>query len=103
MKYALTVTADAGEIIQAIKSLEGIGADVQAAPAPEPKKAEPEPETPKDSGIPTLEDVRQAMMRAFDAGKRAECRALLDQHGVKRVTDLAESEFASLLVEIEAL
>lgn len=68
---------------------------------------EPSSETPKKKSekLPpaSYEDVRGAMSSLSTHGKKAEARALLAKYGVKHLSDVKETDYASLFAEAKEL
>lgn len=108
MKFTLNIEGTTEELRDALVTLDKAGKDVDGArrkpeePKPD-QEPEREPEVEKQAPAPTLDEIRKAMMRAIDAGKRQQCSETLQAHGAKRVTELPEGERAAFLAEIEAL
>lgn len=72
---------------------------VKEAPASEPEKAPAEkPEPEADFG-----QLAKAASNALNAGKREGFAALLEAHGVKKLSEIAEEDYPTVLAEIEAL
>lgn len=93
---------------------QAIAADVSQVPGPAPiveksakveaPIAEVEVEKPKDKApvadgppIPTLEEVRAAFMDKNSKPNAPKLKKILADHGVKKVTDLEEKDFLSVL------
>ncbi|MFU0554857.1 hypothetical protein [Gardnerella vaginalis] len=57
------------------------------------------PETKKVS----LEDVRAVLAKLSQLGKTAEVKKLIVKHGAQKLSDVPESEYASLLHEAEGI
>lgn len=57
------------------------------------------PETKKVS----LEDVRAVLAKLSQLGKTAEVKKLIVKHGAQKLSDIPESEYASLLFEAEGI
>ena len=94
MKFTLNIEGSAEELRDALVTLDRVPektAEKRPAPASAPKPA------------PSLDDVRKAMMKAIDAGKRQQCSETLAEYGARRVTDLPEDARAEFLAKIEAL
>jgi len=51
----------------------------------------------------TIEDVRAAFMAKNSKSNTAKLKAILEKHGVRKVTDLKPEDFASVLSELEAI
>ncbi len=51
----------------------------------------------------TLEEVRAKLAAISQAGKKAEAKALLDQFGVAKLTDLPADKYAELLARAEEI
>ena len=92
---------------------------IQAGPAPEPEaEAQPEPtkvrrvnlkkppaEKPAAEEAPaiTLEQLRAKMATVSQAGKGAECKALLATFGASNLTSVPAEKYSDLLAAVEAL
>lgn len=57
------------------------------------------PETKKVS----LEDVRAVLAKLSQLGKTADVKKLIVKHGAQKLSDIPESEYASLLHEAEGI
>ena len=69
----------------------------KTAPAKEPEKpAEPEKQL-------TLADVRAVLAEKSRAGFTEEVKALIAKHGVDRLSEVPETEYAALLADAEVL
>lgn len=68
------------------------------------KKTEPKAEEPKDE-IPaySFEDVRKAFAAKSHAGHTAEVKALITKYGANRLSDIKESDYASLMADLEVI
>jgi hypothetical protein len=64
------------------------------APQPEPSKADP---------AVTLTDVRAVLAEKSRSGFKEEVKLLLQKHGAEKLSGLAESEFAAVMKEAQAL
>ncbi len=74
-------------------------APAEPSPASEPEKAPAEkPEPEADFG-----QLAKAASNALNAGKREGFAALLETHGVKKLSEIAEEDYPTVLAEIEAL
>jgi len=51
----------------------------------------------------TLEEVRAKLAALSQAGKKAEAKALLDQFGVAKLTDLPADKYAEVLAAAEEI
>ncbi|MGE7777356.1 hypothetical protein ACQKLP_21740 [Chitinophaga sp. NPDC101104] len=76
---------------------------VKVAPIPKQDTPAAETKTPEAESAVTLEMVRLASKNKIDAGKRDAIGGLLQKFGVARVTELAKSQYADFLAEIEQL
>lgn len=103
MKYTLNIEGTAEELRDALVTLDKAGKDVDGARRKPKPDQEPERKPEEGKQAPSLDEIRKAMMRAIDAGKRQQCSETLQAHGAKRVTELPEGERAAFLAEIEAL
>jgi hypothetical protein len=99
-----------------------MNAYIQAGPAPEPEseaEAQPEPtkvrrvnlkkppaEKPAAEAAPepiTLEQLRAKMAAVSQAGKGAECKALLVKFGASNLTSVPAEKYSDLMNEVGAL
>ena len=60
-------------------------------------------EPPKELPPASYEEVRGAMASLSSSGKKAEARALLAKYGVKHLSDVKETDYASLFAEAKEL
>ena len=92
------------EILQALKSIEAdVGALITKlvyAPAVEGAPAEETPQ-PKAKKV-TLEDVRAALTDLTSAKGAATTKQLLAEYGVKKLSEISDNKFASLLADAKA-
>lgn len=51
----------------------------------------------------SLEDVRAVLAKLSQIGKTAEVKKLIVKHGAQKLSDIPESEYASLLHEAEGI
>lgn len=51
----------------------------------------------------SLEDVRAVLAKLSQMGKTAEVKKLIVKHGAQKLSDIPESEYASLLFEAEGI
>lgn len=51
----------------------------------------------------SLEDVRAVLAKLSQLGKTAEVKKLIVKHGAQKLSDIPESEYASLLFEAEGI
>lgn len=51
----------------------------------------------------SLEDVRAVLAKLSQMGKTAEVKKLIVKHGAQKLSDVPESEYASLLHEVEGI
>lgn len=77
-------------------------ADTQAETA-QPAPSAPPTGTAESASEVTLEQVRAKLTTLSQNGKKSEAKALLDQFGVAKLTDLAEDKYAELLAAAEEL
>lgn len=68
------------------------------------KKAaeEPKPEAPEEKAL-TLEDVRAVCADKSRSGFTAEVKAILNKHGVEKLSEVNPAEYKALLAEVEVL
>jgi hypothetical protein len=82
------------------------GADVEKTPAKKTakKKADGESKTEvqKETEL-TLEDVRAVCADKARKGYTAQVKAIINQHGVGRLSDVNPAEYKTLLAEVEVL
>ena len=75
--------------------------------APEPKKEEPKKEEAKPDGgdreKELREQIKKAFVKAVQAKKHAECKALLTKIGVKKQSEIPADKLEEVLKEVEAL
>lgn len=75
----------------------------------EPKSDKPKVETPKEEKSKkeepkiTKEMVREVCARAMKAGKQAEVKKIISDHGASKLPELKEEEYAAVVAEVEAL
>jgi hypothetical protein len=80
----------------------------------DPKKDEPAAEKPKSAAKKqppkqeaeepvTLTDVRAVLAEKSRSGFKEEVKLLLQKHGAEKLSELAESEYAAVLKEAQAL
>lgn len=74
---------------------------VKSVEIPE-EKAEPEPKTEAEQTV-TLSDIRAKASVLTKGEYRTELKALLDQFGAARVTELRESDYAAFYKGLEAI
>ena len=67
------------------------------------KDTEPEVAEERSSTSITLEDVRAAFIAKNSKANTAKLKALLNDFGVKKVTDLKESDFPKVIEALEAI
>ena len=63
---------------------------------------EPKPETPEKKAL-TLEDVRAVCADKSRSGFTAEVKAILNKHGVEKLSEVNPAEYKALLAEVEVL
>lgn len=82
------------------------GADVEKPPAKKTAKkkagGESKTEVQKEKEL-TLEDVRAVCADKARKGYTAQVKAILNQHGVGRLSDVNPAEYKTLLAEVEVL
>ena len=68
------------------------------------KKAaeEPKSEVPEEKAL-TLEDVRAVCADKSRSGFTAEVKAILNKHGVEKLSEVNPAEYKALLAEVEVL
>lgn len=67
------------------------------------KSAEgPKPEAPEEKAL-TLEDVRAVCAEKSRSGFTAEVKAILNKHGVEKLSEVNPAEYKALLAEVEVL
>jgi hypothetical protein len=117
MKVVLTISdASASELeglVAYLKSSGGVSVDGAAqpsakAPAPArtaaPVKAMAAAETPKaEAGVPTLEDVKGVIVKATQAKKHAEIKALFAEFGAAKASELKEENYAEFIAKASKL
>lgn len=60
-------------------------------------------EATKDEPKITKEMVREVCARAMKAGKQAEVKKIISDHGASKLPELKEEEYAAVVAEVEAL
>lgn len=85
------IIGDLESLIGHLKEIEG-----EATHKTSPKQT---PETKKVS----LEQVRAVLAKLSQIGKTAEVKKLIVKHGAQKLSDIPESEYASLLHEAEGI
>lgn len=107
-REALQAKRDAAKKQKAAKA----AATPAAAETAPTEAAEPAPatESPSEKELAvreeppvTLEEVRAKLAAISQAGKKAEAKALLDQFGVAKLTDLPADKYAELLARAEEI
>lgn len=73
---------------------------VQKKKSTEEPKSEPQP---KEEKALTLEDVRAVCADKSRKGFTAEIKAILNQHGVEKLSEINPTEYKALLAEVEVL
>lgn len=63
---------------------------------------EPKPEVPEEKAL-TLEDVRAVCADKSRSGFTAEVKAILNKHGVEKLSEVNPAEYKALLAEVEVL
>ena len=63
---------------------------------------EPKPEAPEEKAL-TLEDVRAVCADKSRSGFTAEVKAILNKHGVEKLSEVNPAEYKALLAEVEVL
>ena len=104
-------TASTAEIIlNAVKELKALFSENSVATTEKPEaKPLPDPvpkkeETPKEEARTySFTDVRGIMAGLSGQGKKAEARALLEKFGAKRLSDVKEEDYASLVHEAQVI
>ena len=61
------------------------------------------PEPPKADPAVTLTDVRAVLAEKSRSGFKDDVKLLLQKHGAEKLSELAESEYAAVLKEAQAL
>ena len=77
-------------------------AETAPAEAAEPAAASESPSEAPAAAV-TLEEVRAKLAALSQAGKKAEAKALLDQFGVAKLTDLPADKYAEVLAAAEEI
>ena len=72
-------------------------------PAKDASSEVPQPEPPKEEPAVTLTDVRAVLAEKSRNGFKEEVKLLLQKHGAEKLSGLAESEFAAVMKEAQAL
>lgn len=84
------IIGDLESLISHLKELANTKASVQTA-----KKEKQKPVS--------LEDVREVLAKLSQMGKTAEVKKLIVKHGANKLSDIPESEYATLLREAEGI
>lgn len=100
-------TASTAEIIlNAVKELKALFSENSVATTEKPE-AKPLPDKTSDKKVETrtysFTDVRGIMAGLSGQGKKAEARALLEKFGAKRLSDVKEEDYASLVHEAQVI
>ena len=100
-------TASTAEIIlNAVKELKALFSEnsVATTEKPEAKPLPDKKEAPKEEARTySFTDVRGIMAGLSGQGKKAEARALLEKFGAKRLSDVKEEDYASLVHEAQVI
>lgn len=100
------------ELSEAVLSLaEGNGGEKEVATEPaNEKKKETAVNKKREKEVPvkpekkyTLVEVRKALSAKSGAGYTDDVRALLQKHGGNRLSEIAESEYASIMEEVKTI
>lgn len=90
------------ELSEAVLSLaEGNGGEKEVATEPANEKKKEVPVKPEKKY--TLVEVRKALSAKSGAGYTDDVRALLQKHGGNRLSEIAESEYASIMEEVKTI
>ena len=75
---------------------------IKKSAAKKKSAAEPKPEAPEEKAL-TLEDVRAVCADKSRSGFTAEVKAILNKHGVEKLSEVNPAEYKALLAEVEVL
>ena len=75
---------------------------VKKSAAKKKSAEEPKPEAPEEKAL-TLEDVRAVCADKSRSGFTAEVKAILNKHGVEKLSEVNPAEYKALLAEVEVL
>lgn len=90
---------------EVIKDLENLTAHLKTLfdePSVGKEKPSKPVEKPKQNTV-SLEQVRAVLAKLSQMGKTAEVKKLIVKHGAQKLSDVPESEYASLLHEAEGI
>jgi len=88
-----------------IGKLAAAGSSTQPTAKVKAKPEEPKEKAPVAEGPPqiTIEQVREAFLAKNSSTNKPKLKAILDQFGVKKVTDLKEDDFPAVLKALEEI
>ena len=75
---------------------------IKKSAAKKKSSEEPKPEAPEEKAL-TLEDVRAVCADKSRSGFTAEVKAILNKHGVEKLSEVNPAEYKALLAEVEVL
>ena len=108
----LTFKADSTEklltdmrgVIEALEGKPTTKQEPSSAPEePAKPKTAPKPKEVKEQPSLTLEQVRSKIAEQSKAGKREDIKALLNEFGVARATELTEEQYPAFIEKLSAL
>ena len=89
------------------RASEGKAVEIKAAKVLEDKKAtkkaEPKAEPKDETPAYTFEELRKAFAAKSHAGFTVEVKALIGKYGASRLSDINESDYASIMKELEVI
>ncbi len=108
IKLLLNVVEDLRTLADDVEILANAVADGQPMPKPEQTTPKPAPKTTpqpeeKQKATVTHEMVRELAVNLSRAGKREEIKALIESHGVKNITSIAEADLESFYADLKAM
>lgn len=87
------------------RPIEGMAVEVKVAKVLEDekatKKAEPKAEPKDDTPAYTFEELRKAFATKNHAGFTVEVKALIGKYGANRLSEINESDYATIMKELE--
>lgn len=85
------------------RPIEGKAVEVKATKVLEDKKATKKAEPKEEVPAYSFEDVRKAFAAKSHAGFTAEVKALIGKYGASRLSDIKESDYATIMKELEVI
>ena len=106
LDMAVTLLRDGAKALtSAADALTELFSSKAESPPPEPptEPEQPTTETSKPARSITLEEVRTVLAEKSRSGHSEEVKALLEKHGVARLSDIDPAEYPALLKEAEVI